>query len=195
MEIKKLIIRRIPIQGLLTNHEINYVNIDCLTEYMSEDVDLADKIIDSFNQLYQKDTSLINRNCCDESNISGQHVGERSIVFRYAHYLLNNIDSDTRYSSYDLDCEYNRNGNGLKTIADFSNGKYPDLIIHKRETNDNNLLIMEFKTWWNSQRVDILSDIIKIAQFMNKSDIYKFKYGMSIILNKDSVTINCVEPR
>lgn len=28
---------------------------------------------------------------------------------------------------------------------------YPDFILHKRGSNDFNILIIEFKTWWNPQ--------------------------------------------
>ena len=69
---------------------------------------------------------------------------------------------------------------------------YPDFILHKRGTNDSNLLIIEFKTWWNS---DNREDIEKLKAMMSDLYRYQYQYGYSIILNqeRDSVTVTCVE--
>ena len=60
------------------------------------------------------------------------HVGERAIVFRFAHYLQIEISEIRKYSKYNLDCEYNRNKTDLKRTLSFPNGAFPDLIIHER---------------------------------------------------------------
>lgn len=177
---------------LKANNEIEYSSVNSLFDYMREDKVLARKMINSFNELYCYDKSLINPGLYNSFNHVINHVCERAIVFRYAHYLLNSINANSKYNEYDLDCEYNRNCNSIKETRNFPKGTYPDLIIHKRETNCDNLLVIEFKTWWNHKTK---RDIIKITDFMSSADNYHFKYGMSIILNKDSVTINCVEPR
>lgn len=66
--------------------------------------------------------------------------------------LQNNIDTDGTFKRYDLYCEYNRNGARTKQLPSFPNGKYPDVILHKRGSNNGNILIMEFKTYWNRDR-------------------------------------------
>lgn len=169
----------------------NSKQLQDLKEYMPDDKPLANKIIDSFEMLYKNDISLINRFPSDLQDYSGHHVGERAIVFRFAHYLLNHIDNDYNYKKYDLDCEYNRNNINNKDLPEFPYGTYPDLIIHKRESNDHNLLIMEFKTWWNKNNN---RDIKKIQGFMQKSGEYKYKYGLAVIINQDNVNIKCIRP-
>ena len=95
---------------------------------------------------------------------------------------------DTAIDVYNVDCEYNRNGYGIKQV----NGKYvyPDFILHKRGSNEDNLLIIEFKTWWNP---DNDADIDKIRWMMNPQYIYQYKYGCSITINQDNSEIFWVD--
>ena len=110
------------------------------------------------------------------------HVGERAIVFRFAHYLQIEISEIHKYSMYNLDCEYNRNKTDLKRTSSFPNGAFPDLIIHKRSKNDHNLLVMEFKTYWNNSQESIDKDFNKVKEFMG--DPYYYKYGLVVIIGR-----------
>ena len=87
---------------------------------------------------------------------------EISLVFRFAYYLANKIENDTDYK---VDLEYNRNKNVVKQI----NGKNRriDLIVHKRNKNDN-LIAIEFKKNKDST-IDKkeLEDIIKEYNYKN----------------------------
>ena len=133
---------------------------------MNEKERLASYINCAFEMLYKNDSHLIYNGAFDyeEKPDKKHHVGERSIVFRYAHYLQNLICEDELFGKYDLDCEYNRNGAECKGLPSFPQGTYPDLIIHKRGSNKGNLLIMEFKTYWNDDRED---DKKKIREYTN----------------------------
>lgn len=84
------------------------------------------------------------------------HVGERSIVFRFAHYAQNLInESNSKYlKSLNVDCEYNRNFSSPKGLPGFRNGTYPDFIIHQRGNNDINILMIEFKGWWSNKSTE-----------------------------------------
>ncbi|MBQ8814596.1 MAG: hypothetical protein IJZ85_08890 [Lachnospiraceae bacterium] len=137
--------------------------------------------------LYRRDAHLIN-NCPVDMVKTEQnhHVGERAIVFRFAHYLQNLIDDDPAFKGYHLDCEYNRNGRENKALPSFPNGTFPDLIIHRRGDNEHNLLIMEFKTYWNS---DTERDIVKIKEFRDSNGRYKYKYGVSVVIGLDAPTL------
>lgn len=137
---------------------------------------LEELIKKSLDDLYQNDEYLIKH-----------RVAERDITSKFAHYFQNNM-RETIIADYDVDCEYNRDGYGMKNID--GTLVYPDFILHKRGTNESNLLIIEFKTWWNS---DNREDIEKLKAMM--SDLYRYQYGYSIILNqeRDSVTVTCVE--
>ena len=39
-----------------------------------------------------------------------------------------------------------------KKLPSFPNGTFPDEILYKRGSNDNNILVMEFKTYWNKDQ-------------------------------------------
>lgn len=141
--------------------------------------ELLEKLIKkSLDDLYQNDEYLIKH-----------RVAERDITSKFAHYFQNNM-RETIIADYDVDCEYNRDGYGMKNID--GTLVYPDFILHKRGTNDSNLLIIEFKTWWNS---DNREDIEKLKAMMSDLYRYQYQYGYSIILNqeRDSVTVTCVE--
>ena len=139
---------------------------------------LEELIKKSLDDLYQNDEYLIKH-----------RVAERDITSKFAHYFQNNM-RETIIADYDVDCEYNRDGYGMKNID--GTLVYPDFILHKRGTNDSNLLIIEFKTWWNS---DNREDIEKLKAMMSDWYRYQYQYGYSIILNleRDSVTVTCVE--
>lgn len=148
---------------------------------------LFEYIKDSLKMVYEKDYPLIlNRALCEKDNDDDHHVGERSIVFRFAHYLLNQLGNNKLFKEYDLDCEYNRNGAECKSLPSFPNGIYPDVIIHKRGNNDHNLAVFEFKTYWND---DLRHDIDKIKELIDKEGKYKYKFGYVILLKKYSVEI------
>ena len=139
---------------------------------------LEELIKKSLDDLYQNDEYLIKH-----------RVAERDITSKFAHYFKNNM-RETIIADYDVDCEYNRDGYGMKNID--GTLVYPDFILHKRGTNDSNLLIIEFKTWWNS---DNREDIEKLKAMMSDRYRYQYQYGYSIILNqeRDSVTVTCVQ--
>ena len=139
---------------------------------------LEELIKKSLDDLYQNDQDLLKRK-----------VAERDLTGLFAHYFRNNM-KDTAIAEYNVDCEYNRDGYGMKNID--GTLVYPDFILHKRGTNESNLLIIEFKTWWNS---DNREDIEKLKAMMSDLYRYQYQYGYSIILNqeRDSVTVTCVE--
>ena len=130
----------------------------------------------SLDCLYANDKDLLERK-----------VAERDITHRFAHYFENNI-AGTIVAEYNVDCEYNRDGYGIKQVN--GNYVYPDFILHKRGCNDNNILIIEFKTWWNSENN---ADIDKIKWMMNPQLRYGYKFGCSIVLNKKSADIQWIE--
>ena len=145
----------------------------------------------ALDQLYRKDQYLIDNRPYRKETNGNHHVGERSIVFRLAHYMQNIMDSTPAFENYVLDCEYNRNGVHAKTLPSFPYGVYPDVIIHNRGNNDNNLLIMEVKTYWNTGNTQ---DVKKIREFLDASGKYHFSFGLSLIIEKRSkdVQVNLI---
>ena len=135
----------------------------------------------ALDQLYRKDQYLIDNRPYRRETNGNHHVGERSIVFRLAHYMQIIMDNSPAFENYVLDCEYNRNGVHAKTLPSFPNGVFPDVIIHNRGNNDSNLLIMEVKTYWNTNNTQ---DITKIREFLDTRGEYHFAFGVSLIIEK-----------
>ena len=52
--------------------------------------------------------------------------------------------------------EYNKCHGDIKRTKRFRNGLRPDLIIHRRDSNEENKLVAEFKGWWNN---DVKNDL------------------------------------
>ena len=145
-----------------------------------------DALVNSaLDTLYENDKHLIfNEPTSEKTNIEtgvGHHVGERAIVFRFAHYLQCLLSKDETLSTYDLDCEYNRNGASAKSLKSFPNGTYPDVILHKRGSNEGNLLVIEFKTYWNRNPKN---DQKKIDEFTDSSGKYRFLCGYTICIER-----------
>lgn len=168
------------------------------TYFEKEDEFLCNSIKQAFCDLYNNDHYLINNLPDEPTEQNGNHhVCERSIVCRYAYYLQNKLLEDEKYASYNLDCEYNRNIYDIKTalINQEIKSIYPDLIVHRRGktgNNQNNLLVMEFKTYWNRS---IKSDIDKVKALVDQDGKYKYKYGLVVTIEKElsATKIQCIK--
>ena len=144
------------------------------------------KVLESIEQLYTYDFSLIKNN-----------LNERTITHKLAEYL------QKRFAEYNVDCEYNRDvtqsENHAKTIDiekalrdELNNCKsdnkveliqkevstYPDIIIHRRESNDCNILIIEAKK--SNNNIDKSFDLKKLKAFTFQNGRYRFDYGLFI---------------
>ena len=116
------------------------------------------------------------------------HSSERSIVHKYAIYfeklIINELSNNCEYC---VDVEYNQNIDRLKILTSRPNGAYPDMILHKRGTNDHNILVAEFKTWWNKDKWMWKDD--KKIKYIDE-DIKKIKNFLVIEKEKDSCNRN-----
>ena len=127
----------------------------------------------------------------NEDYIFKNDSSERNMVFHFAKYLsLELFNSD--FNAFNIDCEYNRNKlskNGIKTIKyNIKNQErrvFPDLIIHKRGTNEKNILAIEFKKWNNKNKKNIEYDIEKLKAFTSQNGTYKYKLGLFICFEKE----------
>ncbi|MCR8655843.1 hypothetical protein [Paenibacillus endoradicis] len=127
-------------------------------------------------------------------------LNERTIAHKFATYL------QEEFNDYDVDCEYNKKvdeDNGSKNIyilkveceklrkktrneilindEEYSKFSiYPDIIVHHRGNNDNNLLIIEIKKSTNA--IDRKFDYKKLQCYTDKSPYNKlhYKYGLFI---------------
>lgn len=148
-----------------------------LIEYETLQLDLIDAIKD----FYAYDKELLDRS-----------VNEVCITSHIFHYFM--LRYREKYSFYNIDPEYNRNGIGAKYYCGNNYAK-PDLIIHKRNCNKHNLLYAEFKVL---RPLHSCHDEEKIIRFVsndfgeeNQSPVkpYRYSYGVSVLLEFNRVSL------
>ncbi len=125
------------------------------------------KLRDAIDQLLEEDRFLFEND-----------VNERSLSHKLAEYL------QTRFPDWNVDCEYNRNHESIKrlniespsTSAEDTEGTtvYPDIVVHRRNT-DENLLVIEIKKSTNSDNRQF--DVKKLRLFISELG---YAYGVFI---------------
>jgi hypothetical protein len=133
-------------------------------------------------------------------------VSERAITHKLAEHL------QTRFTDLKVDCEYNRNAaSGLKKpkklsvlTAEYRTiypklveeeeiknlSTFPDIIVHKRLTNEENLLVIEVKKVRDNGQSDSNFDKLKLKLFTEatENNSYHFRYGAFILLTMSQET-------
>lgn len=146
-------------------------------------------ITECLDELFDKDFLLLKHD-----------VSERAITHKLAEYI------QKRIPELNVDCEYNRNVeekdskkiNILKTkrisivksdFKDFETeddllaiSTYPDIIVHRRTKNSENMLIIEVKK--KNSKVHSDFDHQKLMAFTDQSEQnpYHYKFGVFILL-------------
>ena len=102
----------------------------------------------------------------NDNDLLGIDANERSITFRFAMYL------QQHFPDWTVDCEYNRDGTDPKRLGhlelypdsedDEAKTVFPDVIVHRRGTR-NNYLVLEFKK--STSRVDRQIDLRKLQGY------------------------------
>jgi len=120
----------------------------------ARDKTVAESIVEAISKLFERDRVLFEID-----------ANERSITHRLGIYL------QEKFSDWDVDCEYNKEGNNAKHLCDKIGAAapddtdaktvYPDIIIHKRNNDENNKVIIEVKKAKNSQPNEI--DLNKLS--------------------------------
>ncbi|MFN0156991.1 MAG: hypothetical protein ACKVRP_02840 [Bacteroidota bacterium] len=115
-------------------------------------------------------------------------VNERSITHWIAFYL------QQEFPDWNVDCEYNRHldetkrlkldPEDVKTNDTMGRTVYPDVIVHKRNT-DENLLVVEVKK--STSTIDDSKDIIKLDAFKQQLR-YQHALFLKILTDSDSTS-------
>jgi hypothetical protein len=114
---------------------------------------------------------------------------ERPISHRLGFYL------QSLFGEYHVDCEYNRYLGTIKR----QNGQrvIPDIVVHKRKVNSDNLLIVEVKVKRNVDQAgrdaEVTEDIEAIMEYTNQNGQFRYKWGAFIILTPDDKDIHWFE--
>lgn len=125
---------------------------------------------------YSKDELLIKRNM------------EQASVARIFYYMQEAINRKRKYQALrtlNLDCEYYKTEECRKIIEWFSDGTRPDIILHERDTHENNILMVEFKSHTGQEELinGIPKDKKKLIEFTKQGEKYKYKLGVFVRLN------------
>lgn len=118
--------------------------------------EMQSKVQDAIDSLLEKDTILLQND-----------TAERTITGRLSIYL------QEQFPEWNVDCEYNRNINAVKRLKEICNptnnengaSVFPDIIIHKRMTEEN-FVVIEVKKTTNSETDEC--DMQKLDAFRNE---------------------------
>ena len=123
-----------------------------------------------------------------ESLLVEYKVAERALTHKLAEYL------QKLFHDYNVDCEYNKVGNGdskrVSALMDANSDCphncnecpankcviFPDIIVHKRGT-DENILVIEAKTSWSRQSSE--NDHKKLIA-LRKANEYHYQMGVAL---------------
>ena len=132
--------------------------------------DVKKRVIEAICSLYRYDRELLDVN-----------ANERSITHKLAERL------QREFPEWHVDCEYNRVGRETKKlIVNVGNPEpddldvktvFPDIIVHRRMT-DENLLVIEVK---KATGRDDTGDIEKLERFTKVRE-YRYEYGLLLKL-------------
>ena len=138
-------------------------------------------------ELYDKDQFLFKRN-------KGKGVCERSIVFRFAHYL------QLKIPNYFVDCDFNssfeghinlegqivgreRHGKLIENPDGTATKRFVDIIVHKRDYGtQNDFICFEIKKWNNLNLKEIRKDRNNLCEMTSK---YEYIYGFHITFHRE----------
>ena len=111
-------------------------------------LDNAKEIIEyALEQLYKNDSALVQYPSIKEA------VSENCLLFRIGLYMHDFIRQNSLFSNISVDCQYNRNFQHPKSmfkptlegIEKAVKNPIPDLLLHQRGSNENNLFLIELK--------------------------------------------------
>lgn len=124
---------------------------------------IKDKINRCIDRIYIEDGDLFHR-----KNY------EVTISSKLAHYLF------LEFPEYDVDCEYNKHIDNEKeaTINGVIKNIRPDISVHKRGTDDHNLVAIEIKKIQNRTNRNL--DYEKLSALTNDGDEYRYSLGVFI---------------
>lgn len=134
----------------------------------------------SIKDIKSKIEDALYRMTSDDKYLLEHNLGERCLAHRFAVHLA------AVFSDWDVDCEYNRDGEKVKEIPLTVECKellrktdrvVPDIIVHKRGPKGPNLLAVEIK---REGQVGEECDLAKLQGYIS---IIKYSYGLYVSFN------------
>ena len=132
----------------------------------------------------------------EEKEIIEIDVNERTLsarlMFHLQTLLLNDNLYKETYNFYSVDCEYNRMNKDMKKIIQEDNIVNlidPDIILHKRNSNDN-LIAIEMKKICSNNNEAKNKDRIKLKALTNSKGKNDFHYILGVYFEVDTIGNN-----
>ncbi len=123
-------------------------------------------------------------------DVKNRNIHEQALAHRLAYHLENS----GWFVGYMVDCEYNRHGADQKTDE---SGKCfrPDIVIHVRGNDDDNLIMIETKKYYVPRREEETAK----TDLANRSAYYCYRMAFLVIfpeneITEDSVTLVYISP-
>jgi len=147
--------------------------------------EIKSRLISALQMLVKKDSHLLTVD-----------ANERSITHRLAVYL------EGLFPGWDVDCEYNRNLETVKRLSvfkkhidndnDHGSSVFPDIIIHHRGPNGENLVVIEAKKSSNpSRHMDDTCKCDRCKLKCLKDELgYQFAYFLEIPVKERFADLN-----
>lgn len=149
----------------------------------TEQSDLKSIVDIAIKQFNQSEIYLLDRN-----------LSERCICSKFASYL-EKVLIGTKYSSYNVDVEYNRGMYGNDYAKKMLLGKrvIVDLIVHKRGYDYeygrfDNLICIEMKK--RNSKCNLQDDKDRLNNLLNPKYGFNYKIGFMLIVNKNGIIID-----
>ena len=98
---------------------------------------------------------------------------EQAITHRFAVYL------EKMFPEYNVDCEYNKSMSDVKKIN--GKAKRPDIIIHRRNTDENFVVIQVKKNDVYCEKKE------RLKAFTKQDGEYKYQFGYFINLKSNGI--------
>ena len=165
-------------------------------EMNSVQVRLRFDILAALSRVYAEDRELLSDNI---------DVCERSLMHRFTHYFMDIVESgaDGFYEGLHVDGEYNRHG--VDTKRSSNSLIFPDVIVHRRGNDSDNLCVIEFKkslTTGGKRRIrrTIEGDVEKLQNMTIPRECggeFGYQWGVHIVFHakNDSDAFTGVEMR
>jgi DNA-directed RNA polymerase specialized sigma54-like protein len=140
----------------------------------------------SYEVVKHKVATALNRLRSQDSFLIEANTNERTISHKLAEYL------QEEFPDWDVDCEYNRHMDDIKKVELPKNGAswndteartvFPDIIVHKRNTDKSNLLVIEVKKASNpgSRQFD-KNKLIALTK-----EPYRYRFGLFLEFSMNS---------
>lgn len=135
--------------------------------------------IDLLNLLLKKSLVLFYANDAVLLKKTGAERTCQGRIMVYMEHLLKHDPLFEIWRYYNLDCEYHWDKHDQKRYANRNGYMQPDLMLHIRNTNEHNLMVIEFK--FEAKTSD--GDSEKLRDLTKSDYIYKYKLGCAVSLN------------